>query len=59
MSSQNPDLASPVAVEEAGHRLRTELEVEVAVGEEQLQLLGSEGDQAVAEEEEERRWSRA
>lgn len=59
MSSQNPDLASPAAEEEAGPHQRTELEVEVAVGEEQLQLLGSEEGQAAAEEEEERRWSQA
>lgn len=46
-----------VAVEEAGHLLQ--MEMEVAVEEEELQLLGSEGDQAAAAEEEERHWSRA
>lgn len=60
MSSQNPDLASLPAGEEeevVGSLLRTELEV--AAGEEELQLLGSEGDQAAAGVEEERHWSRA
>lgn len=59
MSSQSPDLASPAAEEGAGPHPRTELEVAAVVGEEQLQLLGSEGDQAAAEGGEERRWSRA